>query len=474
VDRIETGAGLDADGDYNADATANYINTAGSLFQADQLLDAQAKTNADNLATETANRTSADAAIQAELDATQTGAGLSTTGTYVTNSGTNYIDPATSLANADILLDAQAKTNADNLATETANRTSADAAIQAELDATQTGAGLSATGAYVTNTGTNYIDAAANLAGADLLLDAAIASNASDVSDLQDEVDRIETGAGLDANGNYVANAGTNYIGAATSLNNADVILDARAKTNADNLATETANRTSADAVIQAELDATQTGAGLSATGAYITNTGTNYIDAAANLAGADLLLDAAIASNASDVSDLQDEVNRIETGAGLDANGNYIANAGTNYIGAATSLNNADVLLDTQAKTNADNLATETANRTSADAAIQAELDATQTGAGLSATGAYVTNTGTNYIDAAANLAGADLLLDAAIASNASDVSDLQDEVDRIANRKQGQADWAPTEHTWPTPGLTTLTPRRASPERICSSTPR
>jgi hypothetical protein len=341
-------------------------------------------------------------------------------------------------------LGCQAKTNADNLATETANRTSADAAIQAELDATQTGAGLSATGAYVTNTGTNYIDAAANLAGADLLLDAAIASNASDVSDLQDEVDRIETGAGLDANGNYVANAGTNYIGAATSLNNADVLLDTQAKTNADNLATETTNRTNADAAIQAELDATQTGAGLDADGDYNADAAANYINTAGSLFQADQLLDTQAKTNADNLATetanrtsadaaIQAELDVTQTGAGLSATGAYVANSGTNYIDPATSLANADILLDTQAKTNADNLATETANRTSADAAIQAELDATQTGAGLSATGAYVTNTGTNYIDAAANLAGADLLLDAAIASNASDVSDLQDEVDRI-----------------------------------------
>jgi hypothetical protein len=422
LDATQTGAGLDADGDYNADAAANYINTAGSLFQADQLLDTQAKTNADNLATETANRTSADAAIQAELDVTQTGAGLSATGAYAANSGTNYIDAATSLNNADVLLDAAIATNASDVSD-----------LQDEVDRIETGAGLGTDGTYVANSGTNYIDPATSLAGADLLLDAAIASNASDVSDLQDEVNRIETGAGLDADGDYNADATANYINTAGSLFQADQLLDAQAKTNADNLATETANRTSADAAIQAELDATQTGAGLSATGAYVTNTGTNYIDAAANLAGADLLLDAAIASNASDVSDLQDEVDRIETGAGLDADGDYNADATANYINTAGSLFQADQLLDTQAKTNADNLATETANRTSADATIQAELDATQTGAGLGTDGTYVANSGTNYIDPATSLAGADLLLDAAIASNASDVSDLQDEVNRI-----------------------------------------
>lgn len=54
--------------------------------------------------------------IQTELDDTQTGAGLNADGTYATPSGTNYIDGSTSLANADALLDAQIKVNADAIA----------------------------------------------------------------------------------------------------------------------------------------------------------------------------------------------------------------------------------------------------------------------------------------------------------------------------------------------------------------------
>jgi len=46
-------------------------------------------------------------------------------------------------------------------------------------------------------------------------------------------------------------------------------------------------------------------------------------------------------------VDRLQEEVDRIEAGAGLDENGNYIPPTGTNYIDGSTSLANADVLLD-------------------------------------------------------------------------------------------------------------------------------
>ena len=51
--------------------------------------------------------------LQSEVDDTQAGAGLNTDGSYAQPSGSNYIDAATSLANADELLDAQIKVNED-------------------------------------------------------------------------------------------------------------------------------------------------------------------------------------------------------------------------------------------------------------------------------------------------------------------------------------------------------------------------
>ena len=51
--------------------------------------------------------------LQAELDTTQTGAGLATDGTYSANTTANYIAGATALNDADDKLDAQAKVNAD-------------------------------------------------------------------------------------------------------------------------------------------------------------------------------------------------------------------------------------------------------------------------------------------------------------------------------------------------------------------------
>ncbi len=133
------------------------------------------------------------------------------------------MDLASSLAAADLLLDTQIGTNEADIAQEISDRTDADADIQAELDDTQTGAGLGTDGTYATNSGTNYIDAATSLANADILLDTQIAASAGDISDIQAEVDQVETGAGLDTDGAYAANSGSNYLDLASSLAAADL-----------------------------------------------------------------------------------------------------------------------------------------------------------------------------------------------------------------------------------------------------------
>lgn len=117
---------------------------------------------------------------------------------------------------------------------------------------------------------------------------------------------------------------------------------------------------------LQAEIDAIEAGAGLETTGAYVAPVGSNYLGTATTLKGADVLLDTQVKSNSDAISGLttttgniQTEVDAIETGAGLETNGNYVAPVGSNYLGSATTLKGADVLLDTQVKANSDSIGT-------------------------------------------------------------------------------------------------------------------
>jgi len=178
LDNVEKGAGLADDGSYAANANANYIANATSLVDADNKLDAAAKANADAISKEVQDRTAAVKGVQDELDGTQKGAGLADDGKYVANADANYIKDATSLADADNKLDAQVKTNADDIAKEVQDRTAADKAITDELDKTQAGAGLGTDGSYVANVKANYIANATSLADADNKLDAAVKANA--------------------------------------------------------------------------------------------------------------------------------------------------------------------------------------------------------------------------------------------------------------------------------------------------------
>ena len=109
--------------------------------------------------------------LQSEVDTTQTGAGLGTGGTYTASGSSTYLTAATSLVDADNKLDAQAKANADAI--------SANASA---IDTVEASAGLGADGAYIAETNSNYIDEASSLAEADSLLDTQIGTNATNIS----------------------------------------------------------------------------------------------------------------------------------------------------------------------------------------------------------------------------------------------------------------------------------------------------
>jgi|GEM_PF-1881277 len=420
LDATQAGAGLNADGSYAANNSANYISTATSLKDADNKLDAQAKTNADDISTNqsdigtnSSNISLNDSDIsnlQSELNTSQAGAGLNADGSYAANISGNYISMATSLKDADNKLDAQAKTNADDISTNqsdigtnSSNISANDSDIsnlQSELNTSQAGAGLNADGSYAANNSANYISTATSLKDADNKLDAQAKTNAddistnqsdigtnssnislndSDISNLQGELNTTQAGAGLNADGSYVANNSANYISTATSLKDADNKLDAQAKTNADDISTN-----------QSDI-------------------GTNSSN---------------ISANDSDISNLQSELNTTQVGVGLNADGSYAANNTANYISTATSLKDADNKLDAQAKTNADDISTNqsdigtnSSNISTNDSDIsnlQSELNTSQTGAGLNADGTYKTDTAAKFIFNAVSLDWATRILDA------------------------------------------------------------
>ena len=87
---------------------------------------------------------------------------------------------------------------------------------------------------YAANTSANYISAATSLNDADVKLDAAIKAVENAAGDVQDEVDAIEEAIGLTSDGTYSANTTNNYTSGATSVNGAIDALDDAVKANED------------------------------------------------------------------------------------------------------------------------------------------------------------------------------------------------------------------------------------------------
>ena len=92
-----------------------------------------------------------------------------------------------------------------------------------------------------------------------------------------------------------------------------------------------------------------------------------------------------------------------------------YAANTSANYISAATSLNDADVKLDTALKAVED-----------AAGNVQDEVDAIETAVGLNNDGTYNANTSNTYTNNATSVADAVDKLDAAVKDNADDITEL------------------------------------------------
>jgi len=287
LDATQSGAGLSSNGAYLPESSSNYITAATSLKDADNKLDAQIKTNTDdistlssNLSSEASSRATADSNLQSELDATQSGAGLETDGSYSADTTTNYLSAATSLKDADSKLDAQIKTNTDNI---TAIQSGPLSNLQSEMDATQAGAGLETDGSYSADTTTNYLSTATSLKNADKKLDYQIALNRADIDT---NTDNIQT------NANAIA---TNSTDIATNISNIT--------SNANAIATETTNRINADDAQQEQIDNLKSAVGTQTDGSWSPHSGTNYLDYSTSAKNAREKLDIQIKTNETNLT---------------------------------------------------------------------------------------------------------------------------------------------------------------------------
>ena len=86
---------------------------------------------------------------------------------------------------------------------------------------------------YAANAGTNYISAATSLNDADVKLDTALKAVADSANSAQTEIDAIETAVGLNADGTHKVSTG-NYTSGANSIESEIVALDGQVKTNTD------------------------------------------------------------------------------------------------------------------------------------------------------------------------------------------------------------------------------------------------
>jgi hypothetical protein len=420
-----------------SDASFTATDVAAALIEAKAL----ASTTAANLATEITDRTNADTALGGRID------------DVVADLATEIADRTTAVSAV-----------ADDLADEVARATAAEQDLQAQLDALSGG------------------------------------GEGTSLQSLQDEVDAIEDAVGLTSTGAFdeTKNAGSAHAGVAAATSVMDTIMavdtalaaEEAARSAADNaldgrldtveadlataqgdittlqtdLADEISDRTAADTALQTELDALEVTVGSKADGTANLYANGNYIvqgsagsaeipaegvegeegyvpavpavpavapdNHTVAIGKLDAALKAEEVTRGTAVSTLQAEVDATQAGAGLEVTGAYVAPTGTTYLGSATTLKGADVLLDAAVKANADAIA---ALSSGGVANLQTEVDAIEAAVGLNANGdldAYANN---GHYAAGATLKAAIEGLDAALTTAESDIATLDARVDAL-----------------------------------------
>jgi len=123
--------------------------------------------------------------LQTELDATQAGAGLGANGAYTANGSANYISSVTTLQAADNALDAQIKTNADNIASNDSDISSLQSSVSTNSsDISTLQSNVSSNDSDISSLQSDVSTAQSDIS----TLQSNVSSNDSDISTLQSNV----------------------------------------------------------------------------------------------------------------------------------------------------------------------------------------------------------------------------------------------------------------------------------------------
>lgn len=461
LDSSQIGAGLLGGGAYDSNTAANFISSATSLKDADDKLDGALQTEKDRAL-------SAESAIDTRLSTIETQAGgnigdMSTLNTSAQDTLVNAVNEVHSDVDTEKLRAEAVEAGLDSrLTQETASRSAQDNIIEGAV-------GLNLDGSYAPHISANYIGAATTVMGSTVKLDTELkrvdSALTSEIASRSTQDDVLENSIGLNSDGSYAADTSATYTAVASSVLDATSRLDTQVKVNTDGISAEVSRSVALDGNIT-------DGAGLNADGSYKgsgslitkiaapadihsaveglasminttlmpalgiqtasgTSTGAvdgtaystmNYVINPTSIPNAIRQIDTQVKSNSDDIvaeaGIREAAINAGRLSVGLDSDGTYSPVAGAYYIGSASTVKHATELLDAQIKTNADNVSTALATQSTDSQVIQDELDATQVGAGLDGSGVYSPKADANFIASSTSLKSADIALDAALKS--------------------------------------------------------
>ena len=151
------------------------------------------------------------------------------------------------------------------------------------------------------------------------------------IADLQDELDRAEEAVGLDNDGNYIAPE-SGLTSGSTSVMNAIEILDNAVMDNQDDIQVLSGiveELVSKSDDLQEEVDNIENGVGLDEDGNFIPNSGTTYLDDAETVQDEILILDGVVASAMTEIEELKKKtIEPLDESIIIEVSGN------TTYVG--------------------------------------------------------------------------------------------------------------------------------------------